>query len=57
MLTLYTPWALKNKLQYPFFMNINFEKHLEEPIKKLQKTLNIAPLPEGSLRRSNVWNY
>ena len=57
MLTTYTPWALRNGLQSPFFMNIHFEKHLEEPIKKLQETLNIVPLPEGSLKLSNVWNY
>jgi ubiquinone biosynthesis protein Coq4 len=56
MMTVYTPWAIRNGWRCPFFMNVYFEKHLTAPIKEIQKTLNLMPLPDGSLQ-CDIWNY
>lgn len=55
MLTIYSPWALKNGLQSKFFMNVYFERYLEDSIEAVRKDLNISSIPSGSLD-CDIWN-
>ena len=53
--SVYTPWAIRNGTMGTFFMNVYFERHLEDSIRELRRKLNLISPPQGSLSDNKVW--